>query len=115
MKSDAKMRAYVMRRVYVMYWGRQLARPLPRIAAFSALAVALVSSVSVVNVVLNALAVGGVYEMTLFAVAAFANTTLFVQAVVAGILASVVWVFADTVKTVKTAILPADAEVAPVQ
>lgn len=115
MKSDAKMRAYVMRRVYLMYWGRQLARPAPRIIALSALAIALFSSVSVVNVFANALAIGGVYGITMFAVAAFANTTLFVQAVTTGIVASIAWFFADTAKKVKTVMLPADAEVAPVQ
>jgi hypothetical protein len=83
MKTDVQLRAHVMRRVYLIYWGRQIARPLPRMAAFALLALALTSSVSVASVILNALSVGGVYEVALFFVSAFVNTTLFVQAVVA--------------------------------
>ncbi len=114
MKTDAQIRARVMRRVRAIYWARQIARPAPRVALLGALSLALTSTVSVVNVAVNALMFGGVLQLAGFFVAAFVGTTLAVQALVLGIVATVGWFVFDAVRKVTTVLAPAH-EVATAQ
>lgn len=106
MKTDAQIRAHVMRRVYAMYWGRQLKKPAPRIALVGVLAFGLASSVSIVNVILNALSVGGVAELAAFFIAAFVGTTGAVQAMTVALVGSLGWFIADGVKHVHSTVMP---------
>ena len=106
MKTDAQIRAHVMRRVYAMYWGRQLKKPAPRIALVGVLAFGLASSVSIVNIVLNALSVGGVAELAAFFVSAFAGTTAGVQAMTLALVGSVGWFISDALHKVRDVVMP---------
>ena len=97
-----------MRRVYGMYWGRQLKHPAPRVVLLGGLAYALTMSVSIVNVAINAFAVGGLTQFATFFVTAFLGTTFFVQGVVLAILASVGWFVYDALKKIqKSVVTPA--------
>ena len=71
MKTDEQIRKAVMRRVRLIYYARQAAKPAPRIALLGVLSVGLASTVSVANVALNALMVNGVAQFAAFVVAAF--------------------------------------------
>lgn len=70
------MRKAIMRRVYVVFWTRQLMKPGTRLAAASAIVLAIASTVSVPHIVANALHSSNVFGYSLIAVA---HTTLFVQ------------------------------------
>ncbi len=106
MTSDAKIRARVMRRVWALYWARQLARPAPRAVAFGVLAYGLLSSVSVVNVAVNALAFGSVAELARFAYVAFVTTTPYVQGITLALTAMLGWFSFDAAKRAEVAMLP---------
>ena len=95
-----------MRRVYTMYWARELKKPAPRIALVGALVLGIAGSVSVANVALNALAISGVSDLVTFAVAAFVGTTATVQAMTMALLGSVGWFIADALRKVKDAVIP---------
>lgn len=114
MKTDEQLRAHVMRRVYAIYWMRELKKPAPRIALIGALVLGLASSVSVVNVVLNALTVGGIEGLVAFVVAAFVGTTAAVQAMTVAFIGSIGWFIADGFRKVHEAVMP-QAETATVQ
>lgn len=106
MKTDAQIRARVMRRVYAMYWARELKKPAPRIAFVSALVLGLSGSVSIVNVAVNALSVAGAADLAAFFVAAFLGTTAAVQAMTVALVGSVGWFFLDAFRKVRSAIIP---------
>jgi hypothetical protein len=96
-----------MRRVRAIYWARQLARPAPRVALLGALSLGLTSTVSIVNVAVNALMFGGVSQVVAFFIAAFVGTTLAVQALVLGIVATVGWFAFDAVRKIGMVLAPA--------
>lgn len=104
-----------MRRVYTIYYARQLARPAPRVALLVVLGTALFASVSVVSVAQNLLAVRGLPQLYAFVVEAFVGATPFVQAVTAGIAGLVSWFSYDTITKVKRTILPPATDPALVQ
>lgn len=106
MKTDEQIRKAVMRRVYTMYWTRELKKPAPRIAFVSVLVLGIAGSVSVANIALNALSVGGVADLVTFSVAAFVGTTVMVQVMTVALLGSVGWFIADAFHTVKDVIIP---------
>lgn len=98
MKTDAQLRAAVMRRVYMMYYARAIAQPLPRLAVLTGLAFVFVGSVSIVNVVANAFNTQGVAGFLSFVVAAFLDTTPLVQTVSVAMAAMLAWFVVDSVK-----------------
>ena len=106
MKTDDQIRAHVMRRVRAIYVARQLKRPAPRIALIGALLAGIASSVSVVQVALNALAVTSFSGFLSFVTAAFLGTTLAVQVMVLGVVCSIGWFFFDGFRVVRSRILP---------
>ena len=114
MKTDEQIRKVVMRRVRLIYYARQAAKPAPRIALLAGLSAGLASTVSVVNVALNALMVGGVSQFATFVAVAFAGTTFAVQALTLALVATIGWFAFDALKKLQTTILPARA-VATVQ
>ena len=85
-----------MRRVYLMYCGRQVCKPVPRIMIGLVLALALVGSVSVVNVLSNAFNVAGFGGLLTFALAAFTHAAPVVQVVTAALAGMIVWAAYDT-------------------
>lgn len=103
-----------MRRVRLIYLARQAAKPAPRIALLGVLSAGLASTVSVVNVALNALMVGGASELAAFFAAAFVGTTFGVQALTLGLIATVGWFAFDAVRKIQTVVMPA-REVATAQ
>lgn len=107
MKTDEQIRKHVMRRVWAMYWARELKKPAPRIALLGALTIGLASSVSIANVVMNVPYVSGFSGMAAFFVTAFVSTTAAVQAMTVALLGSVGWFIADAFRKVRTAVLPA--------
>lgn len=114
MKTDEQIRSSVMRRVYAIYWTRQLARPAPRVIVLVVLGTALISTVSVVNVAANAFAVRGLGELARFAYAAFLNTTPFVQGLSGAIAAMLAWFSIDGVRQVRFVLTPHEVEPAAV-
>lgn len=106
MKTDEQIRAHVMRRVYTMYWARQLKKPATRFAFVGALSAGLLSSVSIVNVALNALAVGSIEHIAAFFLAAFVGTTLAVQAMLVALVGSIGWFAFDALKKVREVVMP---------
>lgn len=106
MKTEPQLRAYVMRRVYLMYYGRAISRPLPRLALLVGLALVFVGSVSVVNVVANALSTDGLYGFANFVIDAFVTTTPLVQLVSVGIAAMLAWFVVDTAKNIELVAAP---------
>ena len=110
MKTDAQIRSHVMRRVYAMYWTRQLARPAPRVFALAVLGTVLVSSVSVANIAANVWAVRGAGSLVTFAIAAFQNTTPLVQGLSVAIVSLLSWFSVDGFKQAQLALSPPEAE-----
>ena len=106
MKSDAQMRSYVMRRVYFMYCTRAVCKPIPRFMILGVLALALVGSVSIVNVVANALHANGVVGLLTFALSAFTDTSLVVQALTIGIAGLISWFVIDTARNIEMVVTP---------
>lgn len=96
-----------MRRVRLIYYARQAARPAPRVALLAGLSAGLASTVSVVNVALNAVAAGGVTEFAAFFVAAFVGTTFAVQALTLALAATIGWFAFDALKKIQSAVAPA--------
>jgi hypothetical protein len=109
MKTDEQIRKAVMRRVRLMYYARQAAKPAPRVALLGALSAGLVSTVSVVNVALNAFMVGGVSQFITFAAVAFAGTTFAAQALTLALVATIGWFVFDALKKIQSVVLPARA------
>ncbi|TAJ14598.1 hypothetical protein EPO56_02005 [Patescibacteria group bacterium] len=79
MASEQELRKRIMRSVYVMYVARQLTSMPVRIAAVLVFLFALISSVSLPNVIENALQVNGLLGLVRFSVVAFLSTTVTVQ------------------------------------
>lgn len=100
MKTDAQIRAHVMRRVYVTYWVRQLTKPGSRLALTLVLLLGLTSVVSVSSVFANAPFVSGVSGVAAFFIAAFLSTTVAVQAMTVALLGSVGWLMTDALRKV---------------
>jgi hypothetical protein len=96
MKTEQQMRKAIMRRVYGVYLMRQLGRPITRVTAFFAICLAITSSVSMPNVIANALHSS---DFASFVFTALANTKSAVQLgiLLAGLL--VVWTFVDIFRT----------------
>lgn len=65
-----------MRRVYVIFWTRQLLAPKVRLAAALVIVLAIASSVSVPNIIANAFSSSNLFGYPLVAIA---HTTLLVQ------------------------------------
>ena len=107
MKTDEQIRAHVMRRVYTMYWARELKKPAPRIALVGALVIGLASTVSVANVAVNALMVTGAGDLVAFFVAAFLATSAAVQAMTVALVGSVGWFIVDAFRKVRDTVMPA--------
>ncbi len=96
MKTETQLRTYVMRRVYLTYYTREVCKPVPRLAVFVVLALALVGSVSIVNVLVNAMHVQGVGAFVSYLVYAFAGTQPVVQAITLALVALGGWFAYDT-------------------
>ena len=95
MKTELQMRKSIMRRVYGVYFVRQFSRPVARLAAFFAVCTVVTSSVSMPNVIKNALSSS---DLIRFSVAAVSHTSSVVQL---GILAAgllVIWTLADALR-----------------
>ena len=104
MKTDAQIRKYVMRRVYFMYCTRAVCKPVPRTAIFAILFLALVGSVSIVNVFTNALSTEGVSGFMNFLVTAFIDTNVVVQTVSVALFAWIAWFAFDTAQNIETVV-----------
>ena len=76
MKTEQQITKNIMRRVYGVYFMRQLWKPSTRLAAFFAVFAVVASSVSMPNVIANALHTS---NFTAFALSAISNTTIYVQ------------------------------------
>lgn len=96
-----------MRRVYVYYWLRQLRRPVSRVALVSVLIAGLASTVSIVNVFLNAPFLSGVPAAAQFFVHAFATTSVVVQGMTLALAVCVAWFAFDVLRTILVAVTPA--------
>lgn len=79
MNSEQELRKRIMRSVYTMYIVRKLTSVPVRIAAVLVFLLAIISSVSLPNVIENALQVNGVIGLLRFSVVAFLSTTVTVQ------------------------------------
>ncbi len=112
MKTDAQMKNYVMRRVYVMYCARAVCKPVPRVVVLGVLVLALIGSVSIVNVIANALHTDGLYGLGVFVMEAFTHTTFTVQVVSAAIVAMIGWFAFDTARHIQITSMP-PAHIAP--
>lgn len=108
MKTDAHLRSKVMRRVYLMYCGRQICKPIPRLVIFGVLALALVGSVSIVNVIANALNTAGFAGLVTFALSAFTEAETTVKVVSIALAGMIGWAALDTAR--KIHIVPAHQE-----
>lgn len=106
MKTEAQMRSFVMRRVYLTYCYRQVCKPVPRLAIFMVLGLALVGSVSIVNVVSNALNTTSVWGLANFAFIAFMSTDVVVQVLSVGLAAMIGWAALDTARKLQFHIEP---------
>ena len=89
-----------MHRVYGVYIVRQLTSPIVRFAALATVFFALVSSVSLPNVVQNALNAEGISGLINFAVVAIVGTTFVVQICVAAAVLLTAWIGVDAVRRV---------------
>lgn len=98
MVSEQELRKKIMRRVYGVYWLRQVTSVQARIGAFAVLLFALASSVSLPDVVANALHAQGLSGIMHFVVVALTDTTTPVQLSVLGVSLIVLWSFADIVR-----------------
>ena len=76
MKTEQQLRKAIMRRVYGIYLMRQAMRPEVRLTAFLSVLLVVASSVSMPNVIANALHTSNFLG---FAVAALTGTTVYVQ------------------------------------
>lgn len=101
MKTEAQMRKYVMRRVYLMYCTRAVCKPVPRAAIFAILLFGIVGSVSIANVIGNAASITEFSAFMRFIVAAFTNTSLTVQVLSIALAAWVAWFVVDTAQNVQ--------------
>lgn len=101
MRTDDQMRKYVMRRVYFIYCTREVCKPIPRLAVFMVLALALVGSVSIANVVGNALNVHGALGFVSYIAYAFVSTSATVQVMTLALTALAAWFVYDTARNVQ--------------
>jgi hypothetical protein len=76
MKTETQLRKTIMRRVWAIYAMRKLMAPEVRFVAFAAIMAAIVSSVSLPNIIANALRTS---DIVTFSLAALSNTTLYIQ------------------------------------
>lgn len=88
-----------MRQVWGIYILRQLTSPALRLGALCVIAVALVSSVSIKNVLANAVATSGLSGLARFSLYAVLDTTVFVQILLFLALALALWFTVDAVRT----------------
>ncbi len=108
-ETDIRLRRRVMRRVYLTYCTRQVCKPVPRLVVLAVLLLALIGSVSVVNVIANALNTSGIAGLINFIFSAFLNTDGSVQLVAVLSASMIAWFAYDTAKRfdlVTTAELP---------
>jgi hypothetical protein len=103
MKTDAQIRANVMRRVYATYYLREVSKPAPRMLVLTGLALALAGSVSVINIINNALSTNGLSGLAVFVLSAFVTTSILVKTVTVGIVAMIAWFAVDTAKNIALA------------
>ncbi len=105
MRTDADIRRYVMRRVYAMYYLRQLARPTPRFVALFGLAAGLVGSVSVANIISNiSHKTASVVDFAQYVGYAVVDTEVPVQIMLMAITALVVWFVVDSAKSLQLSV-----------
>lgn len=98
MVSEQELRKKIMRRVYGVYLFRQVTSVQARIAAFAVLLFALASSVSLPDVIANALHAEGLVGIMRFVVVALTDTTTPVQLSVLGASLLVLWTLADLIR-----------------
>ena len=102
--SNSQFKRQVMRRVYIVAFTRRFLRPfVVKSALLSVLILAGAVSVSITNVVKNALASshGDVFNLATFMLRAFFHTELFVQIVLSGIALILVTLVMDTVRNLE--------------
>lgn len=90
-----------MRRVYVVYWARQLTKPASRVMIFGALTFALIGSVSVANVLTNALNTAGLAGLVTFALSAFTEAETTVKVVSVALVGMIGWAALDTARKIQ--------------
>ncbi len=90
-----------MRRVYLMYCTREACKPIPRLTIALVLVLALVGSVSTLNVLTNALQVSGVTGLALFFLSAFAQAEPVVKIVTVLLAAMIAWAAYDASRHLK--------------
>ncbi len=96
MKTDIQIRRHVMLRIYAVYALRAVLKPAPRAAVFITLMLSLFASVSVVDVVANAINAAPTPEALLvFLLAAVQNTSPVVYALAAALGVWVAWFAVD--------------------
>lgn len=98
MKTETQFRSYVMRRVYLTYCYRQVSKPFPRLVLFGVLVLALVGSVSIVNIVSNVMNLQGAGAFVSYSMYAFAGTQLVVQVITSALIALGGWFLYDTAR-----------------
>ncbi len=79
-----------------MYCGRQVCKPVPRIMIGLVLALALIGSVSIVNVLSNAFNVAGFGGLVTFVMTAFVQAAPVVQVVTLALAGMIAWAAYDT-------------------
>ena len=92
-----------MRRVWGIYFMRLLGKPMTRLAAFSVIVIAITSSVSMPNVIKNALASSDFLRFSFSAVAHTSNT-IQLGVLLAGLL--VIWTMVDAFSAPSSAHVP---------
>lgn len=97
-ETDIRLRRRVMRRVYLTYCTRQVCKPVPRLLVLGVLLLALVGSVSIVNVIANAFNTSGIAGFANFILAAFLNTDATVQLVAVLSAGMIAWFAYDTAR-----------------
>ncbi len=90
-----------MRRVYLMYCGRQVCKPIPRIIISLVLLLAIVGSVSILNIAANLLNTGSVTGLVRFLVTAFTEAEVLVQALALALVAMLGWAGMDIARNTK--------------
>ncbi len=98
MMSDQELRKKIMRRVWGIYVMRQLTSPAVRVGVVVGALLVFISSVSVGNVIANALHISSIPALVNFFVVAAANTTLAVQLAVSIAFLFALWTAVDFVR-----------------
>lgn len=98
MKTDHEIRKNVMRRVYMMYWLRQVTSPALRLGVLGGALLVLAQVVSIKDVVANAFGTSGFSGLTTFLYSAVTTTESSVLILTMLATALVLWFIADQIK-----------------